>query len=56
MDFFERFLHISPDRGTGTTEVLWLTLVLFAVSTYIFLRTRSKTRSHCEQSPDQQGE
>ncbi len=31
MDFIERWLHISPDGGNGTSEVLIATLVITIV-------------------------
>jgi hypothetical protein len=52
MDFFERFLHISPDGGTGTAEVLWLCLVLFAAGFYVLRRARIKITSQSSESPN----
>ena len=32
MDFFERFLHISPDGGSGATEAIYIAAVLIALA------------------------
>jgi hypothetical protein len=32
MDFIEKWLHVSPDGGSGTTEVLWLVAVAAVVA------------------------
>lgn len=36
MDFLERFLHISPDGGSGTTEIVCVTVVLTLIATVLF--------------------
>ena len=36
MDFIERFFHISPDGGSGTTELIWLAVALFAIASVLF--------------------
>lgn len=39
MDFIERMLHISPDDGSGTSEILiGLTFILTIISVVIALR------------------
>ncbi len=30
MDFIERWLHISPDGGSGLVEVLWIAAIILA--------------------------
>jgi hypothetical protein len=37
MDFIERFLHLSPDGGNGTTETLLLVVSFLAVGTVTFI-------------------
>ena len=36
MDFIERFFHLSPDGGNGTTEIIWLAVAIFAVASILF--------------------
>jgi hypothetical protein len=38
MDFFERFLHINPDGGSGATEALYAFAVLAAIVCIVFAR------------------
>jgi len=39
MDFIERLFHVSPDGGSGVTELLYL-VALSAVGLAIFFRRR----------------
>lgn len=36
MDFIERFLRISPDGGSGLTELIWFTAALFTIVSVLF--------------------
>lgn len=39
MDFVERWLHVSPDGGNGTFElVIYIVLALVAASAYLWVR------------------
>jgi hypothetical protein len=42
MDFIERLFHISPDNGSGLTELALLTAVLAVPLLFAILRKRSK--------------
>jgi len=47
MDFFERYLAISPDGGSGATEAVYLAvvvLVAFALARWGYLRRRGQSR------------
>jgi hypothetical protein len=39
MDFFERYLHISPDAGSGASEALYVV----AVTIFLFLFLNRRT-------------
>ena len=46
MDFFERYLHISPDRGSGATEafyVLAVTIFILLLFNRTMLRNAART-------------
>jgi hypothetical protein len=47
MNFIERWLHVSPDAGTGATEMLWIVVPILGVALiYGALRaSRRKERS-----------
>jgi hypothetical protein len=32
MNFIERWLHVSPDAGTGATEMLWIVIPIFGAA------------------------
>jgi len=36
MDFLERFFDISPDGGSGTTEILCVAVVLAVIAMVLF--------------------
>lgn len=38
MDFIERWFHLSPDNGSGSTEALYLGIVAFVAVVLIFRR------------------
>ena len=38
MDFIERYFHISPDGGSGATEVTYLAAVLLFAAALVFRR------------------
>ncbi len=50
MDFIERWFGISPDNGSGATELLWLLLVIIVLTVYFRLR-KAKAPDH----PDKDG-
>lgn len=35
MDFIERLFRISPDGGSGATEMIWLSIALFVVASIL---------------------
>jgi len=39
MDFVERLFHISPDGGSGTTELIWLAVALFVIARILFRKS-----------------
>ncbi len=43
MDFIERLFHISPDAGSGTTELAYLIALIIALVLY-FTTARRKSR------------
>jgi hypothetical protein len=38
MDFIERWFHLSPDNGNGTTELLFLLVAVALVLAIVFRR------------------
>lgn len=45
MDFIERIFGVSPDGGSGSLELLYLSLpFLAATAAYLAFRVRSKKR------------
>ena len=38
MDFFERFLHLAPDGGTGVLEAAYAVVGALVVATVVFRR------------------
>lgn len=36
MDFIERWFHLSPDNGSGSTEALYLGVLAFLVVAIVF--------------------
>ena len=44
MDFIERWFGVSPDNGSGATELLWLLVVVAAVVVTFYLRRRGLVR------------
>jgi hypothetical protein len=38
MDFIERFFRISPDDGSGTIEIIWLSAILFVAASILMRR------------------
>jgi hypothetical protein len=43
MDFIERIFGVSPDAGDGSTEALWIAVVL-AIAVMAFARWRARRR------------
>ena len=41
MDFIERWLHISPDGGSGVSEFLIVTLIVLVIISIIAVRFRN---------------
>jgi len=46
MDFIERFLGLSPDRGTGVTESLFFLIPVSVVAFAALLRCGRPTRTY----------
>ena len=51
MDFFERFLHLSPDDGSGVLEAAYVVAGALAVAAVVFRRRLarrlgSRARAH----------
>ena len=38
MDFLERYLHISPDGGSGATEVIYIAVVVLIALALVLRR------------------
>ena len=38
MDFIERWLHLSPDNGSGTTEALFLVVAAALILAVVYRR------------------
>ena len=38
MNFLERYLHISPDGGSGATEVMYIAVVVLIASALVLRR------------------
>jgi hypothetical protein len=38
MDFIERFFQFSPDGGSGTTELFWISAIVLAIFGGVFRR------------------
>jgi len=36
MDFIERFFHVSPDGGSGSTEVAYFVVAMMIVLAFVF--------------------
>jgi hypothetical protein len=51
VNFIEYFFHISPDHGTGSTELLFLVLVAAALFLGA-LRVKLKDQRHRTVSPE----
>jgi hypothetical protein len=51
VNLFEYFFHISPDHGTGSTELLFLVLVAAALF-LATLRVKLKDQRHPTLSPE----
>ena len=45
MDFIERIFGLSPDNGDGSTEILWLVVLVLAIAAFTYFRIqRRKSR------------
>ena len=44
MDFIEKILHISPDEGSGSFEVLLILVLLGSLSAFVVWRTKIAKR------------
>jgi hypothetical protein len=42
VDFIERWLHVSPDGGSGALEVLYLVVIALVVASVVVRRRRIK--------------
>jgi hypothetical protein len=42
VDFIERFLHVSPDGGSGALEVLYLVVVALVVASVVVHHRRRR--------------
>jgi hypothetical protein len=40
MDFIERFFGLSPDNGDGSTEILWLVVLVSVIAGVVYWRRR----------------
>jgi len=43
VDFFERWLHVSPDHGDGSTEMIYLTAAAIGILILIFRRKLTRS-------------
>jgi hypothetical protein len=43
MDFIERLFGLSPDNGDGSTEILWLVVLVIAVAVSVYVRRRRRS-------------
>ena len=43
MDFIERWLHVSPDGGSGALEVLYLVVIALVVASVVVRHRRRRS-------------
>jgi hypothetical protein len=55
MDFIERWLHISPDGGNGTSEFLIVTVVILTVVSIVAIARRGNFPKNLIEYLEQRG-
>ena len=47
MDFIERWFHVSPDNGNGSTELMYLAAIVVVLVTITCRRQLASFVRHC---------
>jgi hypothetical protein len=42
MDFIEQLFGLSPDNGDGSTEILWLAVLVIAIAAFVYFRIQRR--------------
>jgi hypothetical protein len=44
VDFIERLFGFAPDNGDGSTEILWLVVLVLLVATITYFRVQKRNQ------------